>query len=185
MQRISETTYRSALPEGYRYGNRSVRDWTEGGHFAVIVMHFGACKGGSSARTVARVVRAIGRERRGAALVLRASGRSQEMMSDGDAESLAPGVLGGSARCASSLGSARCASRVYGVGLADHTQAARVADMQLLRLARRLMPEGAVQPLAASSPDRRRALSDHRAGRRMPPRGRCARAPAHRHGPRP
>ena len=61
----------------------------------------------------------------------------------------------------------------------------RSADMQLLRLARRLMPEGTVQALAVSSPDRRRALADHRAGRRMPPRGRCARAPAHRHGPRP
>ena len=45
--RIGETTYRSALPEGYRYGNRSVRDWTEGRHFSVIVMHFGACKGGT------------------------------------------------------------------------------------------------------------------------------------------
>ena len=54
--RIGETTYRSALPEGYRYGNRSVRDWTEGRHFSVIVMHFGACKGGTHARTMARQV---------------------------------------------------------------------------------------------------------------------------------
>ena len=56
IRRIGETTYRSALPEGYRYGNRSVRDWTEGRHFSVIVMHFGACKGGTHARTMARQV---------------------------------------------------------------------------------------------------------------------------------
>ena len=63
--------------------------------------------------------------------------------------------------------------------------APRGADMQLLRLARRLMPEAAVQPHAVSSQDRRRAPSDRRAGRRTVPRGRCARAPAHRHGRRP
>ena len=56
VSRIGETTYRSALPEGYRYGNRSVRDWTEGRHFSVIVMHFGACQGGTHARTMARQV---------------------------------------------------------------------------------------------------------------------------------
>ena len=50
---VGETTCQSALPEGYRYGDRSVRDWTEGRHFVVIVMHSGACKSGTSARTMA------------------------------------------------------------------------------------------------------------------------------------
>ena len=31
---------------GYRYGHKWVCDRTEGRHFAVIAMHFGACKGG-------------------------------------------------------------------------------------------------------------------------------------------
>ena len=51
--RIGETTYRSGLPEGYRYGNRSVRYWAEGRHFGVIVMNVGACKQGSSQRSMA------------------------------------------------------------------------------------------------------------------------------------
>ena len=54
--RIGETTYRSALSEGYRYGDKWVGDRTEGRHFAVIEMHLGACKGGASARTKARKV---------------------------------------------------------------------------------------------------------------------------------
>ena len=54
--RIGETTHRSAFPEEYRYGNKLVRDWTEGRHFAVIEMQFGACKGGTRARTMARKV---------------------------------------------------------------------------------------------------------------------------------
>ena len=40
-----KTTYRSALLEGNRYGHRSVGDGTEGRHFAVMVMHFGAWQG--------------------------------------------------------------------------------------------------------------------------------------------
>ena len=39
--------------------------------------------------------------------LLRASVRSEEMTGDGEAESSAPGALGGSARCASSLGGGR------------------------------------------------------------------------------
>ena len=54
--RIGETTHRSALPEEYRYGNKLVRDWTEGRRFAVIEMQFGVCEGGTSARTMARKV---------------------------------------------------------------------------------------------------------------------------------
>ena len=56
LMRIGGTTHRSALPEEYRYGNKLVRDWAEGRHFAVIEMQFGACKGGTSARTMARKV---------------------------------------------------------------------------------------------------------------------------------
>ena len=46
---IGKTTHRSALPEEYRYGHKWVRHWSEGSPFAVIVMHSGACNGGTGA----------------------------------------------------------------------------------------------------------------------------------------
>ena len=73
--RIGEITCRSALPARYRYGHRSVRDWAKDRRFAVMAMEFGACEGGTRARTMARTVPGSECERRGAALVLRASGR--------------------------------------------------------------------------------------------------------------
>ena len=59
--------------------------------------------------------------------LLRASVRSEEMTGDGEAESSAPGALGGSARCASSLGGGR------GRGTESASGGARSARIRSMR----------------------------------------------------